>query len=675
MDTESETAEAKQARKEARRLQKKKDKKERKRQRAEEDATAENTDLTPVQQPTALEGQGSPTSAQSPESKEERKKRKKAKKNHELNHESPTTPTAVTTAIGAGSPSRATTCIPSASQATIASPSAGSPPFPPAPPFFPTRQMISSSRIPNADDFPPGFDFSALQAYSDSMGGGGSSSAAAAGPSSGGHADLFSQLDRQGPPVHERKRTAPSLAALDAAVRSSASGRAGSSSARAVSSRTKNGEAIYKSKELTIADVAGLSEKEILSQKLYQPHQIKWLEEAGLLTTVHRGAFSKGEAATLKARYEEFCTKHKLSEEEGLAILLDERTPEQAELWTQLTTELSAALEGRTNRSVRRWMKESFHPGAGKGAWTIGEQDALAEAFAELGTRWSDISKRVGRTARDCRIRWRDYGSKTGPSKAGRWKNEEVEQLKAAVAEQCEKLNLAPDDPALPWSVISSKVGNRAGFMCLKKWDQLQSKEKRGLASSAVRDVEHMYTSPRDDKTVVEALLQQEKALSRDSEEAIVWKDLATDAFPFARETLLQGWTRLKKKRLPESHKNASLRAKLEILLPIVVERRRRWDSGDLKARGVERGSVWSPERRESLAESQVDQMAQGSHKKKSKKAKTTEAGAQEQDTPNKKSKKAEADGQEDASPKKKRRKKSKEVQEDDRISDGEDEL
>lgn len=393
---------------------------------------------------------------------------------------------------GATSESSATTFRPSPSRAGM------------PPPFFPHHYKKAASTGINAADLPPGLDLSAL---TEQLGGGkatGSSSSAADQLARLNEVTSGSTFVLPDASASKSKAKGPTQSAFDAAILSMKGG-SGSTSAPGRVKGTRSNEKISKSKEATIADAAGLSEKEILCRKLYQPHQLKWLEEAGVLKNVLRGKFTQDETEKMTEALRAFAAGNGMTEEEGIELLTD-RTPSQAELYAELTSEMAASVEGRHLRSVRRFAVEHFHPGAKQGPWTQAQIEALAAAHAELGPKWAEIGKRIGRLARDCRTRWRDHGSQVKENRqSGRWSQEEVDKLQAAVEEQCQALGLSSDDKALPWSSIALRVGSRASNACFRKWDEIQLKKEKnkGDLLAKTQGVE-MWYAPRDEKLLVE---------------------------------------------------------------------------------------------------------------------------------------------------------------------------
>lgn len=292
---------------------------------------------------------------------------------------------------------------------------------------------------------------------------------------------------------------------------------------------------ISESKAATLADAEGLTEKQILTEKLYQPRQLQWLQEAGRLKTLYKGKFSDEEQRKMWEAMKHFCSRNRMELSEGLQ-LLSAREKGYAAMYAAMTTAVAASIEGRSLRAVRRYVLETFHPAARRGAWTTEGRVALVQAVQELGTKWIAIGQRIGRLPRDCRTRWRDHGkadrafyqehrsqgtpdvvaggtadsAKPATSIKTCWSDQEINLLCETVAYVCEKMSMdANEDGSLPWALISSKVGTRSPSGCQRKWKEIQSQLKRGfsdkdIASNRRSDGQIAWVSARDDKALVE---------------------------------------------------------------------------------------------------------------------------------------------------------------------------
>ncbi|CAO1625543.1 unnamed protein product [Parajaminaea phylloscopi] len=456
---------------------------------------------------------------------------------------------------------------------------------------------------------------------------------------------IEAQIRKQGSsaPVQRRGATA---ADLEAAIASTAgsSRNGGGRTASLTTHKSSGGGTISKSKEATLADAQGLTERQILTEKLYQPHQLQWLQEGGLLKTLHKGKFSAEERQKMEAAFEAFGKRRNMQPSE-VSDLLTSREKDHVETYAALTQEVAASVEGRSLRAVRRYVLETFNPAARQGSWTYDQRIALVAAVQKLGSKWVAIGSQIGRLPRDCRTRWRDHGesdralyeadragdeslsradetqrSESTPTRG--WTVAEITLLRETVAAVCAEMKIdVASESALPWSVIASKVGSRAPSSCRRKWEEMQSQLKRGftdadIAENRRADGKISWVSARDDVALVARLLQQERALQENDENLIDWAVVPSDELPFAQNELSKAWRRLKRKHeegkgsTPSSTSSGAatqdktLAARLKQLEIVVQDRRRAWEGR--KERSLSRAnstdkdkSGWSQARRQ----------------------------------------------------------------------------
>lgn len=91
-------------------------------------------------------------------------------------------------------------------------------------------------------------------------------------------------------------------------------------------------------------------------------------------------------------------------------------------------------------------------------------------AVAQLGQQWEKISERVGRTASDCRDRWRNHLEGQNIRRSGHWTKEEEEELTRIVSEVT-ILQGKDIDNDIFWGAVSQRMGGRRGRQqCRIKW-------------------------------------------------------------------------------------------------------------------------------------------------------------------------------------------------------------
>lgn len=117
-----------------------------------------------------------------------------------------------------------------------------------------------------------------------------------------------------------QRRVAPSLDVLNKIARSSNSG---STVKRASTVRAARNEInLLHSKEATVADARGFRFEDILADKLYQSHQLRWLhEEIGLVYKL--GAYSKTEDEQIERAMLDFGLEHSLDWQQVLDLMFN----------------------------------------------------------------------------------------------------------------------------------------------------------------------------------------------------------------------------------------------------------------------------------------------------------------------------------------------------------------
>lgn len=91
-------------------------------------------------------------------------------------------------------------------------------------------------------------------------------------------------------------------------------------------------------------------------------------------------------------------------------------------------------------------------------------------AVAQLGQQWEKISERVGRSASDCRDRWRNHLEGQEVRISGHWTKEEEEELTKIVTEVT-ILQGKDIDSDIFWGAVSQRMGGRRGRQqCRIKW-------------------------------------------------------------------------------------------------------------------------------------------------------------------------------------------------------------
>ena len=152
-------------------------------------------------------------------------------------------------------------------------------------------------------------------------------------------------------------------------------------------------------------------------------------------------------------------------------------------VWRQLS---ETEFPGRRPLSLYTHVKRKLEPRGYRGSWTEEESVQLRTLFESLGPDWKTISAELGRTAENCRDRFRRvfgepqyYDASRGHErearrlKRGKWTDDETERLASAKANGRSVLEVnGPED--VNFVKLSKRVGTRSGQQCQRRWEFLR---------------------------------------------------------------------------------------------------------------------------------------------------------------------------------------------------------
>ncbi|KAM0714327.1 hypothetical protein Q7P37_010114 [Cladosporium fusiforme] len=150
------------------------------------------------------------------------------------------------------------------------------------------------------------------------------------------------------------------------------------------------------------------------------------------------------------------------------------------------------ALPARPLAAVRKFCQRRYH-NLERGPWTQEQDESLKNAYVANPDKWTEISALVGRTAADCKDRWRNYVSIEKTAQLGPWSREDEAALAEAVGaciKEMKKANkgdknfpTARDDleSMVSWTEVAKKLGGtRSAKRCHEKWQKLKKRKENG---------------------------------------------------------------------------------------------------------------------------------------------------------------------------------------------------
>jgi hypothetical protein len=152
------------------------------------------------------------------------------------------------------------------------------------------------------------------------------------------------------------------------------------------------------------------------------------------------------------------------------------------------------ALPDRPIAAIRKFCQRRYH-NMERGAWSPEDDASLRKAHAAHPDKWTEISALVGRTASDCKDRWKNTVSIQETLQLGPWSQDEtaalvkavetcIKELKKANKEETKGLSRAELERMLSWSEVAKKLGGtRSAKRCNEKWQKLKRGDGDARAS------------------------------------------------------------------------------------------------------------------------------------------------------------------------------------------------
>ncbi|CAB1107510.1 MYB [Ectocarpus sp. CCAP 1310/34] len=212
---------------------------------------------------------------------------------------------------------------------------------------------------------------------------------------------------------------------------------------------------------------------------------------------------------------------------------------------------IANCLPDRSVQSIYRHGIRQLH-GMKMGPWTDEEVAQLKLLVSTHGNKWSEIGKKVGRSADACRDKSREL---IPTPQEGPWTEQEEKLLNKLIMDRMEcsedmsEVMLTGDeDVDVPWAEVARIIKSRNRIACRKKWDylQMQRRQKRQY----VRDTSGSAASVN--LAFVKAIIDTGAA----DESELNWSSL-----PYPRANLK--WKNLRERELQAPNANLQFREAL----------------------------------------------------------------------------------------------------------------
>jgi len=198
------------------------------------------------------------------------------------------------------------------------------------------------------------------------------------------------------------------------------------------------------------------------------------------------GTFTQPECSTIDSYLQTFAHQNQLSEKQLIAriwgdtsVVPTQTKAERESFWK----DLYELFPHRKRLAIYNHVRRRYHNFDVQGAKWDEEQDAaLARMVEEMGKKWTNIGRVMGRLPDDCRDRWRNYVKCGQGRREKEWTEEEEAKLREVVAEVREALRQSAEargevleaEVEPNWTVVSEKMGGwRSRIQCRYKWSKM----------------------------------------------------------------------------------------------------------------------------------------------------------------------------------------------------------
>ena len=153
---------------------------------------------------------------------------------------------------------------------------------------------------------------------------------------------------------------------------------------------------------------------------------------------------------------------------------------------TEFKQAVHEALPHRPKPAIRKFCQRRYH-NLERGAWSAEDDDSLRRAHAANPGAWTQISALVGRTAADCKDRWKNSLMLEKTMQLGPWSQDEETALTKAVDDCVKEIkevnkgdkaltkDRAKMEGMISWATVAEKLGGtRSAKRCNEKWQKMK---------------------------------------------------------------------------------------------------------------------------------------------------------------------------------------------------------
>ncbi|EXJ60061.1 hypothetical protein A1O7_04210 [Cladophialophora yegresii CBS 114405] len=199
------------------------------------------------------------------------------------------------------------------------------------------------------------------------------------------------------------------------------------------------------------------------------------------------GAFSQDEVNKLNKWRDTFCEYHNISRTEFNDMMTGTLERGKGSSWSwafvkraEFLKEYLDVLPDRNKRSMLRYRERNFQNVEGMKNWSAEDDKELIRLQKELGTKWVEIARRLGRNADAVSQRWR-HKLQYGEVETGEWSKAERDKFAEILGEFVTDADGNElEQTQIPWNKVSEKMGSRSAQQCSNHYRALHAKKEHG---------------------------------------------------------------------------------------------------------------------------------------------------------------------------------------------------